>query len=279
MKRMPTLCLAVVLSPIGANAYSFHLSFGTAFVQGVQTPAPPSTADPAFPISTERPSFSDSSSLVPLGHPQLEFGSTYTSFGGSHALTVGEVLFRYAVASRFELRMSNGTFASVTQGNTVMGFQDPSVSFKYKLLDGVFTGPNRRPDIAFVGSTTLPGGSNAFRVIRSQSTGILAWSYGLNSTTSVGGNCDASDLGPNGAQFTQYASSLYVSRSLTPAVTLSYEVYGLFPVFAGGPNAGFTDVIVTYLLNQRTQLDFRLGTGFNSSRDGTWIGAGVSYRF
>ena len=236
-------------------------------------------ASPVVPISTDRPSFSDASSLVPVGHPQLETGFTYTGFNGSHSLTFGEGLFRYAVAARFELRLSNGTYQFVTQGGTVSGFVDPSIGFKYKLLDGVYTGRNRRPDVTLVASTTLPGGATVFRVNRSQPTGVIAWSYSLDSATTVGGNFVASDFGPTSARFTQYAASLYASRSLTSAASVFWEVYGLFPVVAGGPNAGFTDAGVAYLLNPRTQLDFRVGTGFNSGRDGTWVGAGISFAF
>ena len=236
-------------------------------------------ASSGFPIATDRPSFSDASSLVPVGHPQLEIGLTYTSLSGSHVLTVGEGLFRYAVADRFELRLSNGTYQSVTQGGTVSGLVDPSIGFKYRFVDGVYTGRNRRPEVTLVAQTTLPGGATVFRVNRSQPTGILAWSYALDSATTVGGNLVASDLGPTGARFTQYAASLYASRTLTSTTSVFWEVYGLAPEVAAGPNAGFTDAGVEYLLNQRTQLDFRIGTGFNSSRDGVWIGAGISYRF
>lgn len=259
-------------------AIGILLAPGLAVAQAQPQP-PAQTASSAFPISTDRPSFSDASSLVPVGHPQLETGFTYTFFKGSHVLTIGEGLFRYAVADRFELRLSNGTFQSVTQGGTVSGFVDPSIGFKYRFVDGVYTGRNRRPELTLVAQTTLPGGATVFRVNRSQPTGIVAWSYAVDSATTFGGNLVASDLGPTGGRFTQYAASLYAARTLNPTTSVFWEVYGLAPEVAAGPNAGFTDAGVEYLLNQRTQLDFRVGTGFNSGRDGTWFGAGISYRF
>ncbi|MHB8637939.1 MAG: transporter [Fimbriimonadaceae bacterium] len=252
---MRSLVLVVILAP------------GLAFAQ-----------TSAYPISTDRPSFSDAASLVPVGHPQVETGFTYTGFSAGHTVTVGEALFRYAVACRFELRVSNVTDQFVQLGGSASGLVDPAAGFKYKLVDGVYTGHNRRPDVTLVGQTSLPGGAPAFRVDRAQPTGLVAWAYNLDSSTTVGGNFVASDLGAARARFTQYAASLYASRGITSAVTLFGEVYGLFPEAAGGSSALFGDAGAAYLLNVRTQLDFRVGAGFNAGRDGMWVGAGVSYR-
>ncbi|MGV3618436.1 MAG: transporter [Fimbriimonas sp.] len=231
---------------------------------------------PGFPITTDRPSFSDGTLIVPKGRVNLETGYTYFEAAGARTQTLPEIILRMPLADRLELRLVNLTYGDVAGGgNDLRGLLDPQIGFKLKLLDGV---AGRRPDLALIAVTTLPIGSDDFRVDDSQPTFKVAWYQQATGVDGFGGNLNVAFLGPNRA-FTQYAASLYWSRTLNAKTGTFLEVYRLMPVADGGPDANFIDAGVTYLLNPATQLDFRVGAGFDRGRDGAFVGAGVSFRF
>lgn len=227
----------------------------------------------AFPISTDRPSFSDGNLVVPPGHPQIEAGVTITTVQGSASTTCGELLGRIALSKRLELRLSNVTWTHVHGVGD--GFQDPSIGLKFRLQDGSL----KRLDLAGEIQSTVPVGGTNFRVERPQPTAKLLWYQQVNSADQVGGNFVVSDLGGSGARFTQWAESLYLSHTVNSKASLFAEVFRIDPISLGASASDFYDAGVTYLLSQRTQVDARLGAGFNPHRDGQWAGAGVAYRF
>ena len=222
-------------------------------------------AQSEFPITTDRPSFSDGPLIVPLGRINLEMGYTYFEAAGTRTHTLPEVIFRLPLNPRFELRLVNLTYGST---GDLQGLFDPQIGFKYKLADG----------LALVATTTVPMGSDDFRVDDTQPTVKLAWYTQATEADGFGGNLNVSFLGPERG-FTQYAASLYWSRTLNAKMGTFLEFYRLMPAADGGPDANFVDAGVTYLLNPATQLDFRIGTGFDRGRDGAFVGVGVSYRF
>lgn len=230
-------------------------------------------ARPGFPISTDRPSFSDGPLIVPRGRVNLETGYTSYEAAGVRTQTIPEFLLRIPVDARTEIRLVNLTYGSVSGAGT--GLLDPQIGVKVKFLDGV---AGRRPDLALVAVTTLPSGTRPFRVNDTQPTAKLAWYYQATGVDGFGGNLNVSFLGLE-RSFTQYAASLYWSRTLNPKAATFLKVYRLMPLADGGPDADFVDAGVTYLLNPATQIDFRVGTAFNRSRDGAFFGAGVSFRF
>jgi len=222
------------------------------------------------PISTDRgTAFSNSSSVIPLGRLQVEGGFTFNS---DHSETFGELAIRYPVLPRLEVRLTALSLGHVPGSS---GLFDPSVGVKQRLVDG----SRGRPEVSVIAQTTLPVGSEPFRVRRSQPTLRLPWFLQLDSTTGVGGMLSISDLGPTGARFTQYGAGAYLSRAFDTKATGYLEVYDVAPIAYGGPSGGFVDGCVTYLLSQNLQVDLRCGTGFNQSRDGWSLGGGMGYRF
>jgi len=221
------------------------------------------------PISTDRPSFSDGPVIVPVGHFQVESGFTRTSFPGGTSNTFPEVLARLALSSRFEIRLINFTYQA---GNAPTGFQDPAIGFKYQLLGG-------RNSVALVGLSTAPLGSPALRTNRSQPTGKVAWEYAAHAATTFGANVSASNLGDSPGRFSQYYVSAYVNRAFSWRTGGYLEWYDVMPTAKDGPSANFADIGATYLLDNSTQVDFRIGSGFDERRDGWYVGAGISYRF
>lgn len=230
-------------------------------------------AQDGLPITTDRPSFSDGTLIVPKGRWQIEAGYTFNDVNGSRFETYGELLFRFHLSDRAEFRLSN---VSLGRSSDADGILDPILGVKLKLQNGV-TGQS--PDLVLILQSTAPAGDRAFRVDRAQPTVKLAFFQQADATTGIGGNLIASDLGIDSGQFTQYAVSVYLAKTLNAKTSAFLEVYRLMPLSDGGPDANFADAGVAYLVNPRTQVDFRLGTGFDQERGGWFFGLGVAYRF
>jgi len=224
------------------------------------------------PIGTDRPSFSDGPQIVPLGHLQLESGFTHASAAGNTSQTFPEMMYRLALSERFEVRLINVSYESDHGGGGASGFQDSAIGFKYQFLSG-------RQTAALVGLSTLPTGSRDFRTSRPQPTVKVAWEYASNTATTLGANLSVSDLGPNPERFTQYYVSAYINRTFSPKAGGFLEWYDVTPLEKDGTGGNFADVGTTYLLDNSTQVDFRIGSGFNERRDGWYLGAGISHRF
>lgn len=230
-----------------------------------------------FPITTDRPSFSDGTLIMPKGRWQIETGYTFADVDGARFETFGEVLLRFPFSDSVELRVSNLSFGRASGTATrVDGLLDPILGMKYKFQNGV-TG--KSPDLALVVQTTVPAGDKAFRVDRYQPTAKLAWYLQTDALTGVGSNILVSDIGLDSARFSQWAASFYIARTLNPKTAAFAEVYRVMPLSDGGRDGTFVDSGVTYLVNQSTQIDFRLGTGFDRKRDGWFAGAGIAWRF
>lgn len=230
-----------------------------------------------FPIATDRPSFSDSSSLMPMGRYQVEMGGTYYRVGGSGFGTFPELLFRAPLSDRFELRLVNVNYTAV-EGGSGSGYQDPAVGFKVR-LSRLNRRPTGEPELALVGLLQVPTGTRGYRADTVQPTIKLAAYVPISATDGFGGNLVVGFFSPKDAQFTQYAASVYWAHTFSPRLASFVETYGLAPVSYGGENGGFADAGFTYLLDKRTQVDIRYGTGFDEKRDGHFFGAGIAFRF
>jgi len=229
-------------------------------------------AQDGFPISTDRPSFSDGTSIIPKGRWQVEMGYTNTQFRRSRFETVGEMLVRLPVSDRMELRLSNVGFGRSSDAD---GWLDPVVGFKYKLLNGSLG----KPEWALIAQTTVPAGSRDFRQDETQPTVKLAGYLQLDPLTGLGGNLVASSLSDGTDRFGQYAVSAYLTRSLNSRTGAFFEMYHVTPTAKDGPHSTGFDAGVTYLVDKATQVDFRIGSTFDPGRDGTYFGFGIGYRF
>ena len=266
----------LALSAVAALSPSAFAQTGPAPTQGSgpssQTPVPD-----GFPIATDRPSFSDNSSLVPMGRYQIETGGTYFRVGRSDFGQGPEFLLRVPLTDRFEIRLVNVNY-TVFEGGHGSAFQDPGVGFKYR-LSRADRRPTGEPEVTFVGLLQVPVGGGSLRADTVQPTAKIAAYLPLTATDGIGGNVLVSFYAPNDARFTQYAASLYEAHTFSSRLASFVEVYGLTPLGPNGGKGAFADAGFTYLLNKRTQIDIRYGSGLNQGRDGQFAGAGIAYRF
>src|SRR5262245_25520116 len=148
-----------------------------------QMVAPREMVDAPPPISPNRPTFSDGTSLVPLGHLQIETGWTFARRTESTAETVRhngpEVLVRARVGESLEARLLwNGVVWSDIDAPTGDAHDRGGSDVALAIVVPVFAQQHLRPAIAIELLSTLGVGSEAFSSQHADPTAKLLWSYG-----------------------------------------------------------------------------------------------------
>lgn len=148
---------------------------------------------------------------------------------------------------------------------------DPSLGFKLRLH-------KRREEVTFIGQTTVPFGAGALRSNVWNPTAKIAWTTPLGKDT-LGGNVVLSRIGGGPSRFDQFAASLFLSLPVSPSTALTAELWAVDRVAKGARGGAFASLAAAYLVDANTQLDLRIGAGFNSRRDGWFLQGGISIRF
>jgi hypothetical protein len=240
-------------------------------------------AQPDEPLVTDRPDFTEASSVVGLGVLQLETGYTYTYDNDGTDRTIGhtypETLLRYGVlANWLELRLAYTYGDEDTNGLTAAGSDDLYLGFKI----GLTPQEGWLPEMAVIPQMTVPTGSSN----RSDDEVLagLNWLYGwdVNDFLSTAGstqfNRSLDEVTADG--YTEWAQSWTLGFSLAERVGAYTEYYGFYPSGAdtASPEHYFNGGL-TYLINNDMQWDIRGGTGLNDEADDYFFGTGVSIRF
>jgi hypothetical protein len=246
------------------------------------------------PLATDRPDFTEASSVVGLGIVQLETGYTYIynddSSDGSIAHTHGapEMLWRIGIHEDVEFRLVwNYVWErSIDAGavSTPQGAEDLTVGFKFALCeqDGFV------PETALVTHLVLPTGAREFRSIdpNVEFNLLYGWDlprdFTLAGSTGVGTGDDHVPLTPlllTEDRFVGYHQSVTVGIPITDVWRMYLEYFGLFSTGAASNfPQNYVDGGMTYLLNNNVQLDVRAGKGLNSHADDFFGGVGISLR-
>lgn len=254
---------------------------------------PPAATGPLV-ISTDRPSFSDGTGIVPMGHFQLETGYTFTFRNRDDVETQKhngpEILGRVAmVEDRLELRVISSGYvwsrANDGRGSgyaSSEGWSDVALGFKLKLTDQ----SGWLPRLALGAQTTVGTGSDHISSQIAEPTVKLIWSYDLGQSfgeawkgTGVGGNLNAAWPTSGGDRFAQGQGSVYFTFPVFDGATGFVEYYVIGPNSKGTDAAHYADFGGVYLLNDRVQLDARVGVGLNEEADNAFVGVGMSFLF
>lgn len=282
-----------VIGSLGACAIAAGVVAGPAVAQdsasGVASDTP--SAAP-LTIATDRPSFSDTAGIAPIGHLQLETGYTFTlrDRDGTEVdrHNAPELLARVGlIEDRLEFRASTSGYQWVTthesgQDSSAEGFSDLAVGFKLKLCDqdhGV-------PRLAFEAVTTVGAGSRDISTRHAEPTIKLIWSYDLEQVWGTGwkglgvcGNLNLAYPTTDSDRFIQLAGSVCVTYALTDKTGLFAEYYVVGPASKGTDAAHSVDFGISYLVDPRVQLDARIGCGLNNQADNLFVGTGISFLF
>ncbi|QOJ14877.1 MAG: transporter [Planctomycetia bacterium] len=245
------------------------------------------------PLVSDRPDFTESTSVVSPGRYQWEGGYTFTrdSENGrrSRDHTLAELLLRTGVTPGVELRFgwAGASFTTLSypdrsdagrrvhQRDHEDGWTDMTIGFKAHLAEQ----RGWRPELAVIGALALPTGSI------SKSSGDVdpevkwLWSYAIDDRLSIGGNLNIAV--PTGARgrFAQASASLAIGYSVCEHLGVYAEYFGFYPGERGEDcahtvNGGFAVPVTDDL-----QLDLRIGVGLNEQADDFFAGVGFAVRF
>lgn len=247
------------------------------------------------PLVTDRPDFTEASSVVGLGVVQLETGYTHIyrddEFDQSitHSHSFPEVLLRIGIHEGAELRIISSYLwqENIDAGvrSTPEGGLPLGLGFKFQLLRN----EGWVPETALISGITLETGAKEFRTEDTDFNMVLLYSWELPCGWTLGGNSGfttfTEDIPVLPATTDRDGhvilfQSIAMGRSVTDSIGMYIEYFGLYT--AGRREnfpANFIDGGFTYLLNNDVQFDIRAGKGLNNHADDLFTGVGMSLRF
>lgn len=242
------------------------------------------------PITTDRPDFTEASSVVGAGVFQMESGYTYIYDDSdqddslTHTNSAPEMLWRVGITDTVELRIAwnyqweQSRNAGVT--DHIDGASDLYLGAKIALRDQ----EEWLPESAIIIQGTVPTGAAAFTNTEVSAGFNLLCSWDLNDEWSLAGstgmNTAFDELLIDSDGYVVGHQSLSLGHSITDKVGSYLEYFGLY-TFGRNSNypANYIDGGFTYLVTNDVQLDCRLGVGLNDQADDLFSGAGLSFRF
>jgi len=233
------------------------------------------------PLVTDRPDFTESSSAVGAGVLQLESGVTYAAFrNASSVITAGEILARWGVLEKLELRFLLPTYARESgQGSGASGFLPTGVGLKYELAQGDGTGFLGGIEAALIASTTIPTGSGDFRNSDWQPAAVLATSWELAPTVGIGTNLGVARPADDRTRYATLWASVVLGVGLNDTMSVFVELYGFEREENRGPSTVTIQTGLVYLISPDLQADFRAARRLTDRGVDFLAGAGLSWRF
>ena len=216
-------------------------------------------------LVSDRPDFTEATSLVDRGRVQVEGGSTFSREADTRVTTHGEVLMRAGLSSRVELRVAGNSYVQERSDEFQQsGVEDATLGVKLRLFDAP-EARSWRPEVSVIAHSTVPTGARIYRSQRAQPEVkvITAWSLtdrlGFSSNFNVGRPFDGV------RSYTEYAGSGSLGFAATGRIGVYAEAFAFAPqdgskVVSKYVNSGFT-----FLFSPDVQLDVRGGMGPRSS--------------
>ncbi|MFB6320026.1 transporter [Saccharicrinis sp. FJH54] len=222
---------------------------------------------------TDRPDQTESASIVPKLHVQLESGFDFTdasSLSDIKDVKSIQSLLRFGLTSVLELRLrfSNETATLVNDPeNSISNILNPG--FKYRL----FKGAGLIPDVAVMGSFLLPVTSDDGSQFWSPEIRLAA-QHDLLDFLSMGYNLAL--FWDNNNYDTQKFYSVSMGLNVIPKTGLFLELFGEDYRTLG--TMGYIDGGFTFNIINNIQLDAYLGYGLNDNANDMFWGVGLSVR-
>jgi hypothetical protein len=242
-------------------------------------------ADPR--LVTDRPHFSEASSLVGLGRVQIETGYTVSADRSNGIRTItqsfGEPLLRAGIGAEwFEFRLASTALTETvfTAGDSrfTSGIDDIYIGAKVAISEQA----GMLPEFAIFPQARLPSGSPAFTSDRFLPGVNLAYSWKLNDWLEL--ECNT--------QFNSRRDDMaHTYTEMIQTVNAEYELadrLGGFTEFIAFMPSGSLSAIpeyyfhggLVYFLSDNIQLDIHSGVGLNhAATDLAFTGVGLSWRY
>jgi hypothetical protein len=215
-------------------------------------------------LVTDRPDFTESGLVVPLGRIQIEGGLTWAHGGDANVVSGPELLARYTPFPRTELRLGAPDY--VGAGTDASGFSDASVGAKVQL------GPVGAWDLAIIAATTLPIGEDGV------GSGTFDPEVLLTTGRALAPGVDL------GAQVSGARSddAFLFGATLVGGASLSERLGAFLELALEAPEAGGAGLLLhhgyTFALAPAVQVDAHAAVGLTDAAPDVLLGAGLSVR-
>jgi hypothetical protein len=238
---------------------------------GAALAAAETTGEPE--LLTDRPDFTETAVVVPLRSLQVEIGLTYANSGdGARVFNAPELLLRYGVARRTEIRLGLPDYVTVRGGGPrISQFGDTYLGIKQQLAP-----PGAALSLALIPAVTLPTGGRQLTSDRVDPEIALAWSRDLSQTWSVGGILGYARPTEEGRGRDLFFPTVAFGRAIAPRWGTFFEWAAEFP--EGEGDVHLLHHGYTYALAADRQLDLHFGVGLTRAAPDFFIGAGYVFR-
>jgi hypothetical protein len=240
------------------------------------------------PVVADRPGYTDTPVALPAGAVQLEAGATDDRVGPSGSRTeyvsAGETLLRLGFGGRTEARLFGNSYGRRTASGagTTGGLEDFKLGAKLNLRSAPDSVHSWAPNVALLAATTLPTGASGFGATSAQPEAKVAMNWTTASPFSLYTNVGYGDI----VNETGRAGKGWVSAAswwaINPRVSVFAEGLAVGRVRGSGSGTAGNDVDggFTLLVNDRFQLDVRIGRGLGSETGSErFFGAGLAKRW
>ena len=230
-------------------------------------------SDAQSTISTDRPSNTSSSIVVPCGSLQFENGFLVTGNGGQQTTDFPETSVRFGILRKTELRLTtpNYFYNYDTGSGFTNGFGDITIGFKQQLgpTPGNF-------NISLIPMVSLPTGADLISSHGYDPSVQLPWSHGLGKNWTVAGMFSVAWPTQSGRRNTTGQASMFFDRQITAPWDAYVEYSGSFPERGGLQH--YINTGTSYKLSPHQQLDLHVIFGLSAATPDYQIGLGYSFR-
>lgn len=229
-------------------------------------------------ISTDRPGFLFSSSLVPEGRFQVEAGLPLWAYdeesGASASLLSTPVQLRYGLHPALELRLGMPVYnwLNVDSGSDEHGAGDMEVGLKTPLPL-----PFDQDAAALIAGVRLPTGDDDFSVDDPATALNAVSSWTVLEDVAFTGLAGLTYTPIEGDDDALVGALGGLAGKPLPAGWTGYAEAIWFPGFEDVDDTAFVGVLATKLLSNKVQLDFSVDRGLTDESTDWVLGAGLSF--
>jgi hypothetical protein len=247
-----------------------HVVCGTLLLVSVPLWAQ-SAADSSLVIATDRPSVTNSSTVVPEGGFQLENGLLATNSDRRSTLDFPESNIRYGLFEKTELRIALPDYFQNLPPGGASGFGDAAFGVKQQL------GPVSGFDVSLIAFLSVPSGAQGVSSHGYDPGLQLPWSRKLSDEWTVEGQLAFYWPTAEGQRNSTGEATLLLDRQLSERCDAFVEYA------ADVPNRGGSRQLLhvgsAYRFAPHHQVDFHVAAGLTDASPKSLVGFGYSYLF
>lgn len=225
------------------------------------------------PIVTDRPDFTESPVVVPVGSTQIEAGVTHTSARPDTVTSGPELLIRHSMGEKVEVRFGLPDYNIMGfGGQTTRGWSDLVLGAKFQL------GPTPSgTDVAVILESSLPTSTNGFGSEVWEPEFKLCASRDLCPGTGLSAMLAAAFIDNGSNRVASWQATLSLGHELSPNTGIFLEYATSFML--GSKTQHFAHTGFVFQPCATSQWDIHFGFDLSNPRSNAFIGLGYAVRF